>query len=427
MHNESSKEKSKAISLSELSFADIARIRREKDQTKNVIQSEKQKTEVVEEKPAQELYESHPVEFRDNISIETDFHKVPNNLHKIAILQDPKEYCVYTYLYRLSYGWHRNFCRVGYGAIVKNTSLSSRSSAIRAVESLLKKIHIIRIDEDSQKRAGTLYRVLTPDEVLSSVFKMSIVNLNIVKLSISKETISKMTILILNIPYVQNEYSQNEYTEESIDTQGLATVSKMNIVNLTPNKDNIKDSIKNTLSKEEIISLFYKGIGHSRITKEKRERAKECIEELIIDNFGLEDIQFAIEWTLKNKTEKLYDFSIIKHTIGEAMAAKEKADALQKQRFDEENKALLEREEYERTQKENQRLNSYKESMNADDRASLRERALAEIRKMPEIKEDFISDMLINSKENEILKKEIGTVVKDSEDKNSIQAISKPE
>lgn len=183
MQNGNSKDSHKAISLSELSFADIAKMRREKQEKsekKPAIQSGK---EQAKEQPAEEPHEGPAIELRDDIELEADYYKVPNGMQKIAPLQDPKEYCAYTYLYRLSYGWRRNFCRAGYGTLVKNTSLSSRSSAIRAIEGLLEKRHIIRIEEDTQKRAGSLYRVLTPEEILSGIFNMSIVRLNIVKMS----------------------------------------------------------------------------------------------------------------------------------------------------------------------------------------------------------------------------------------------------
>ncbi len=80
-----------------------------------------------------------------------------------------------------------------------------------------------------------------------------------------------------------------------------------------------------------IVTGFYSSIGQSRISKGKRERAEKVIEELLADGFSTEDIQFAAEWTPGNAKEEVYDFSIIKHTIGQAMAAKtdrEKAAAL---------------------------------------------------------------------------------------------------
>ena len=65
------------------------------------------------------------------------------------------------------------------------------------------------------------------------------------------------------------------------------------------------------------------------------------------EGFKPEDIEFAAEWTLKNAKEKPYDFSIICHTIGEAMAAKEKAEGenrrkIEQQKLDE-NKAPFRR------------------------------------------------------------------------------------
>ncbi len=93
---------------------------------------------------------------------------------------------------------------------------------------------------------------------------------------------------------------------------------------------------KNALS-PDLIELFYTGIGQQKISKTKRERGIPVLQELQEGNFSEEDIQFAIEWTLKpgNTKEKVHDFSIISHTIGQALAAREAtqqaADAVQKE------------------------------------------------------------------------------------------------
>ncbi len=49
----------------------------------------------------------------------------------------------------------------------------------------------------------------------------------------------------------------------------------------------------------------------------------------------------------------------------------------------------------------------YKETLDPEERAKLRERALEEIRSMVGIKEEFIGDVLVKFKENEILKSEM--------------------
>ena len=162
----SSNSQQKPISLSELSFADLAKMRQEKAAEKQPIpeQKEERVKEVAEEEPAPAGEVA--MELRDDIDVQEDFCKTPNTKWKIAPLQDPKEFCVYDYMYKLSYGWRRNVCRVGYGAIVNNTSVTSRSTAIRAIDGLMEKIHIVKVEEETHSKLGSLYRVLSPDKIM---------------------------------------------------------------------------------------------------------------------------------------------------------------------------------------------------------------------------------------------------------------------
>jgi len=384
-----------------------------------------------------------------------DFTKYPNEIHKIIRekLEEESEGILYMYMWWQSWGFGRNFCRISHLTVVKDTLIGSKRTAQRAMSGLVSKRFVVKgLDEGNERdvtQAGGLYRVLTPQEIVQGMTEEGInlreipedgvVMLAIAKMAIPCDSFSSIETKgdssgIVKMASGQIGYSQNGHSQDGHTGIAKMTIANMAIPNEKPDSTMseerysqngyshfghpLKDRLfKDSLSQEEIISRFYEGIGHTKIPKAKRESAERDFQKLTSEGFTPEDIQFAVKWSLENVKEKMYDFSIVCHTIGEAMAAKEKADALQKQRADEENKALLEREEYERIQEENQRLNSYKETMNADDRASLRERALAEIRKIPEIKEDFISDMLISSKENEILKKDIGTVVKDPKDK----------
>lgn len=187
--------KSNPIDLSELSFAELAKLRRERQASEKIDKQEEPEAKLVEEsKHTVNQVETIEIEIAENIDFDTDYFKIPNNIQNIAKLQDEKEHCAYMYLFRLSYGWKRNFCRVGYNAILKNTSLSSRSSVIRAVEGLIQKNHIIKIEENKQKRSGTLYRILTPNEILSNVFNLGIVRMSIVRMIILKK-VRKIKIL----------------------------------------------------------------------------------------------------------------------------------------------------------------------------------------------------------------------------------------
>jgi len=196
-----------------------------------------------------------------------------------------------------------------------------------------------------------------------------------------------------------------------------ATVVKSTVVNSTTNKDK-KRQFKNTLSPDiyniiyTIIGNFYEKVGQSKISREKRERAENDLRELLNDGFSLEDIQFAVEWTLENAKEEPYDFSMIKHTIGQAMAVKKKAETEEAKRLEREKTAERQREK-ERIQKaEEEQVNTYKRGLTVGERAKLRERAEAEIRDSGQFKEEFITEYLIEAKENEILGKKLAGKIK---------------
>jgi len=406
MQNENSETKQNPIELSELSFAELAKLRRQREASEKVQKQETpevKKKEIIQEPTPAEYVE---IELVENIDFETDYFKLPNNIYKIAKLQDEKEHCAYIYLCRLSYGWKRNFCRVGYDAILKNTSLSSRSSVIRAVEGLIQKNHVIKIREDKQKESGTLYRVLTPDEILSGVFKMTILNLNIVKLSISKMTILKMGILKNKDECIQNEYTQFDHTEKNEQESGSTSVSNLTILNLTTNKDNIKETnLKDTLSLPGIVNLFYKGIGQEKVSKQKRESAENNIKELLDEGFTEEDIAFAVKWTINNSREKPYDFSLIKDTIGQAMTAKKQEEEKETKRLEIEQNKTKKMEQEKKIQEVREKIKSHKDKLSVEQKADLRAKALVEIRHTKGIKEEFITEILIEAKENELIAK----------------------
>ena len=85
----------------------------------------------------------------------------------------------------------------------------------------------------------------------------------------------------------------------------------------------------------------------------------------------------------------------------------EREEEKEAQRLERERIARLEQEERNRAEQERIEFEAHKETLDPEERSKLRERALKEIRSIEGIKEDFISDMLIEFKENEILKSEL--------------------
>lgn len=188
-----------------------------------------------------------------------------------------------------------------------------------------------------------------------------------------------------------------------VDKEPEATVVENTVVENTGNKDNIN---KNSLSPDLIVDLFYTGLGQEKISKEKRERAIKCIEELKQDGFFIDDIAFAVQWTLNHSKEKPYDFSILKHTMGQALAAQEK-DRQAEERRQEKAKLMAEKEAVEKEEAEKtEKVNAYKESLSPEERKRLRSKAEAEILETGDYKREFITDALISTTENKILRQE---------------------
>jgi len=350
------------------------------------------------------------------VDIRSNYHKFDNDISDVlARHQTPTEQVIYHRLYRLSYGYKRNTCRVGMGALAKACNIGSSSKTVkRAIEGLLAKGHIAVVEDHQNNKKGAIYRVFLPREIPGiesrTVVKSTTVESTTADPTTVKSTTVESTVVenttatVVDSTVVENTTVGSKPTDQGSG----ATVVDSTVVDFTTNKDIFKD-IKNTLSPRAIITGFYKRTGHARITKHKRERAEKNFKELLKDGFSPEDIEFAVEWTLENAKEELYDFSIIKHTIGQAMAAKEEDEERKARKREEERMAAERQAEEHRREEEKARIGIYKGGLSPEQRAELRNRAAAEIRNSGQFKEEFITDYLIEAKENELIRKQIET------------------
>jgi hypothetical protein len=315
--------------------------------------------------------------------------------------------------------------------------ISSRKTAQRAILSLVEKHFIARAKYESGipniNQRGALYRVFTPKEIQSriteeGVFLDDLPLDGVVCQTIPSQTIPKNAnnntalqgIVSQGMDYEttgQIVHTLSDYTAVVLQTIPLQTIPKENVDKnklkgkysqidhtLTdhPFKDN-KDSLKDTLSLHDICTLFYKGIGQEKISKQKRERAEVNIKKLLEEGFTLEDIQYAIKWTLENAKEELYDFSIINHTIGQAMAEKGKIEKKEIKNLEREKMLAQKQVEEDKQEKLLEMVKEYKNNLDNNQRKQLHEEALNAIRNTKGIREEFITEILIEAKENEII------------------------
>ena len=181
---------------------------------------------------------------------------------------------------------------------------------------------------------------------------------------------------------------------------------------------NVLKEKKRSLSHAKVVSGFYKGIGQNRISKQKRERASSVSKKLEKDGFSLEDIAFAIDWTLDNAKEELYDFSILEHTIGQAIADRDKRAQNAQEEADREMAEAKQKADQEQKERDREIVEAYKANLSEEERDKLYDQAEEEIRKAGDYKESFIDSFIVGLKENEIVRKllaEEGRVERDDD------------
>ena len=155
------------------------------------------------------------------------------------------------------------------------------------------------------------------------------------------------------------------------------------------------------------IDDFYTGIGQTKISEKKRERGLEIYEKLLHDGFTADQIQFAVDWTVKNAKEDLYDFSILEHTIGQAMAEMMKEEKRQERREQREREAAEREQKEGEEEAERRRVLEHKESLSTAERKQLRREAEQEIKKSGQYKDEFIDDFILEVRENQILRRRL--------------------
>ncbi len=383
---------------------------------------------------------------------ERNWTKYPNEIHEVMrdALDRASDGVLYIYMWRCSWGYGRNYCRLSQKQVVDETVIDSTRTAKRAFDTLVEKQFIVRAMTEDERidttKQGTLYRVMTPDEIVK---QMTLEAVDFVDIPPDGVVMSKKTpdkIKGVNLSGVDIDKREPSYNKEYNDTSEIGSgkndKSNFDRSNSGSGKNDRGDPDKNTPDKingdaanadndrnqrdprkndrgkngppfkedkekdsllEDPVKLFYTGIGQKRVIKVKREKGDSVLQELRKEGFSPEDIQFAIEWTLKpeNTKEKVYDFSIISHTILQALSAREAgqqaADAARKEaagvRAAEEERRRLEGE-----------IQDLRSGLTETELADLRKRAEKEIAQTDGIKKEFINEPLIVAKENEILR-----------------------
>ena len=371
-----------------------------------------------------------------HIKIESHYYPMLNDfIDKIAPHLTSAEEIIYHRLYRLSFGWGKSTCRVSISTLNKISSLNSSTTIRKALKGLINKKCIIPvIDDDKNKpydnQVGTLYRILLPHEIILKQTHDGLSLDDIPAKGISKSVISKFDPTFFdmsNSDITKNDITKSVRSNSNGTKNNITDPSKNDITEIDPSslkpknnqsltvamsknditksdyiKKQYKNNNKNTLSPYALTKKFYSLLNQDKISKQKRERALRQINELIKEGFSLKDIDFAIEWTVKNKSN-LHSFGIIAETIGEALSEREKYLKIQQEKERLEN----EKREKERKQREEEslqrKIQEIKNNLPKEELAKIHQEA-EKIVKAQGNEKKFGQDILVKIKENEIIR-----------------------
>ena len=221
------------------------------------------------------------------VTIEANYYKVPNDISDLlASLQTPAEQAVYHRLFRLSYGYNQNVCRVGMHALATATNIASKKTIAKAITGLVKKGHIAIVQEALSDIRGTWYQVFLPHEIARDR-----------KLTGVKNTAVKSTAEESSAVIFANFEERITAVENTPVVQDLENIEekpsgvKFTAVNFTP----ITTDLLQTLSLSVLVDRFYQ-LLHQHPSQTKRERAIQQGEKLLEEGFTLEELDYAITW-----------------------------------------------------------------------------------------------------------------------------------
>jgi hypothetical protein len=300
-----------------------------------------------------------------SVIIEANYYKVPNDISDVLTsLQTPTEQAIYHRLYRLSYGYNQNVCRVGMHALAKATNIASKKTIATAIVGLIKKGHIAIVQEAGSDIRGTWYRIFLPEEI------EEIRKITPVKNSAVKITPVKNSAVDFSNDHIKNSAVKITPVEQTIENKSTEiTTTKNSAVDFA----SITTNVLQTLSLPKIIDHFYE-LLHQHPSQRKRERGITEGTKLLQEGFTLADLDYAISWVVRKYPDtKAFDriSYFIDQALKEREAEKRTLEVQQQQMLADKQKQV----EQQQTEDEQKRLEDIKNILEPPILAALSEEA----------------------------------------------------
>jgi hypothetical protein len=299
------------------------------------------------------------------VTIEANYYKVPNDVSDVlASQQTPAEQAVYHRLFRLSYGYNRNLCRVGMQALAVATNIASKKTVAKALAGLLMKGHIAIEQEASNDVRGTWYRVFLPQEIPT-----------ILKLSRVKMTPVKSTAVEMSAAISTGTEEKNSGVENATRLHLLENTEKnvSSVQNTVVNFASITTDPLHTLSLQTLVDRFYE-LLQQRPSQKKRERAIQQAQKLLDEGFTLQDLDDTITWVTQRHPDT-GSFDRIPFFIDQALKDRETRQQMTAMEQQRQAKVTQRKVQEQRTKEEEQQLEDLQASLSTETLEHLRQEA----------------------------------------------------
>jgi len=276
------------------------------------------------------------------------------------------EQLIYLWFLNMSHEVGRESCRATMSLLQRATGISEK--LVREnIRSLLRKGCLDLLDGGAAGKAA-LYRVALPEEAAHTIIALK----GSVKEPFHRKPTEKLA-SIGNLPkgnlpsHIEREsfsYTLSDFKEPS---QEKASLGEGFLQYSLPTK--IADSV---------IDRFYSMTGQTRISRQKRERSRSQLLDLMQQGFQVDDVLYAIEWARGNISGPIHSFGLIPEIIGQAISKRPgtpQGQAPRQERSIEQRSSKSDT-EVEKEQKEHERLETIYTALADDEQNALRSEAI---------------------------------------------------
>lgn len=397
-------------------------------------QSSAQQTRVPAQSPqVQSPQSSQPpqdLRLKDHLDKSLFFSFFNEMVDDLLPMLDPNEQVLYVRLFRLSYGFNRNYCTVSQSLLIERTGFS-RNTIRTSLQSLVQKGWISIAEAGN--RVSTTYQVVLPQEKRTksqsggAKFDPQNLTLNNRSSEIDAHSMSHkirgsesnpredqnldLQNLTLKKRLAGRTMESNIYTRGS-DFEGHELTPLLNAFtsnSLTPptrERGSIAEGQNISLNTlilfaRELVDKFYSSLGQ-RPSRTKREKSlDECLN-LLVEGFTVEEVDYTITWLIQHHPAT-GSFSRLSHFIDQAIKERQTAQHTQEAKEEQVRVVEYQRAEQQRMDEERQQIEEAKAILPPETIEGLYQEAkyLVE-QENPSLK--FGKDLIIQVKLNELVK-----------------------